>query len=334
MRPRRASIAALVVTALASASGWAQEAPLEVARRDLIAQAEAAAAASDHALAVRLAERAREIRVTPTLQYFLAREHLALDHPVEALDYSGSCARAAEADLALRNREAVLEACRELVAQAQPRVGRVTVRVASPCPEGLTVRVREAELSASLYDVAVPMTPGAALVEARAPGFLAFRSEVLITAGQTASVDVRLDPTPVAVPIVAPIVAPPRAVQTPHVTPRPRDRSVGPWIVGGAGAAALVLGGVFFGLSAGARGDRDAACEGGCLPDALNDDRRYVNFLMATNASLLVGAVALAGGATWFLVSRATQHDAQRAGLSAGLAPTAGGLSLGLRGRF
>jgi len=341
MRQGIASGALLTTLCLWGASALAQESPADVARRGLIVQAEAAAAAGDHAQAVQLAERAARLRVTPTIQYFLAREHLALGHPVEALGYSGACARAAEADVTLRNRDGVLQACRAIVTESEARVGRVTVRVPSPPPQGLVVRVQQAELPATLHDVPYPVLPGVVVVEASAPGHLPFRREVQVAASQTEPVEVRLEAEPVVVepvPVVAPpVVLPPTVAVAPPVVAPPRGASVGPWIVAGSGVVALALGGVFFGLASGERSDRIAACDVNglnCSPEALTHDRRYESYLTATNVALAVGAAAVLGGATWFIVDRLTHRGEGRATLRWDVSPLAGGLTLGLGGRF
>lgn len=333
MRQRIASLAGLAATGLASAPTRAQENPAYVARLDLIAQAEAAATAGDHAQALRLAERAAALHVTPTLQYFLAREHEALDHPVEALGYSRACARSAEADLSLRNRDAVLQACRAIVASTERRVGRITVHVPSPALPGLAVRVQQVELPTTLYGVPYPVVPGAVVVEASAPGRLPFRREVQVAASETSTVDVHLDAAPVVV--ATPVVLPVAPVARPVAAPS-RGTGAGPWIVAGTGAAALVLGGVFYALASGERSDRDAACDHGidCRPEAQTHDERYASYLTATNVALGVGAAAVAGGATWFLVSRLGRRDATRSALRWNVSPSASGLTLGLGGSF
>ncbi len=324
----------LAAVALASAAASAQDSPTEVARRELIAQAEAAATAGDHARAVQLGERAAQLRVTPTVQYFLAREHLALDHPVEALGYSGACARAAEADPTLRNREGVLAACRTIVTTSEARVGRVTVHVASDAPAGLTVRLRGVVLPSTLYDVAYPVTPGAVVLEASAPGHLPLRREVTITAGRTEAVDVRLDPEPVVVaptPAVVPaavVVVPPRVVAA-----TPRNYSIGPWIVVGGGAAAFILSGVFYGLASSEMSARDGLCPAPCVdptPEARTHDVQYGEHIERTNIALGVGAALVVGGGVWLLVDRLSHRESTGPALRGLVTPT----SIGLAGRF
>jgi hypothetical protein len=327
MNLRIAAVGTFAAVAVLGAHATAQESPADIARRDLIAQAEAAAAEGDHARALQLGERAAQLRVTPTLHYFLAREHLALDHPVEALGYSGACARAAEADLALRNRDAVLAACRAIVVTTEGQVGRVTVRVPPDAPAGLTVRVRGETLAPTLYDVAYPVTPGTVVLEASAPGHAPMRHEVTVAARQTVAVDVRLDAAPAVVPTAA-AVAPP--VAAPPVTLTSRDRSVGPWIVAGGGAAVLVLGGVLYALAVGQREARDGTCVPGCQAEAEAHDGRYASYLTATNVAIGVGAAAVVGGAAWWILDRYGRREARGLALRGLVTPT----SVGLAGRF
>ncbi|MDB4929319.1 MAG: hypothetical protein JWM10_1803, partial [Myxococcaceae bacterium] len=282
-----------------------------------------------HARAVQLGERAAQLRVTPTIHYFLAREYLALDRPVEALAYGGSCARAAEADATLRNRDSVLQACRAVVADTERRVGRVTVRVPAPVPAGLVVRVRGSDLSPALYDVAYPVGVGVVVVEASAPGRRPFRRELRVAAGRIEAVEVSLEVAPVAAAAVA---APVARVPVEPVDSRPRP--VGPWILAGGGVAGLVLGAVFYGLATGAQHDRDVATDGMDATGAESFDRSYAGSLEAANWSYAIGAAALVGGATWFVIDRVTRRGSRPAALGLNVAPTARGLTLGLGGVF
>lgn len=324
----------LATIALMGGVASAQDGPTEVARRELIAQAEVAATAGDHARAVQLGERAAQLRVTPTIQYFLAREHLALDHSIEALGYSGACARAAEADLTLRNRDGVLAACRAIVTTTEARVGRVTVHVPSDAPAGLTVRLRGAVFPSTLYDVAYPVTPGAVVLEASAPGHLPLRREVTITAGRTEAVDVRLDPEPVVVVAPTPAVVPAAVVVVPPrvaAPPTPSSYSIGPWIVVGGGAAAFILAGVFYGLASSEQSARDGLCDTPCAdPEAAEHDTRYGDHIERTNVALGVGAALAAGGAAWLLIDRLTHRESTGPALHGLVTPT----SIGLTGRF
>jgi len=293
-----------IAVSLQAGIARAQEPADEVARRELIAQAEDAAAAGEHARALDLARRANALRPSASLTYFLAREHRALDQRVDALDLARACLRAAQADAALRNRDTILQACEAVRASVEPRVGRVVVRVPADAPAGLTVRVGGRAVLPALWGVAFPVMPGALDLVAAAPGFAPLSRTLDVAEGALAEADIALTPeTPAPPPTPAlppPTPAPPRIA--PSVT---RSQPAGPWVVAGFGVAGFALAGVFYGIATSARTERDAACvTAGCADIAQAHDARYADMLTATNVALGVGGAAVAGAVAWFLVAR------------------------------
>ena len=191
---RVASLAQSLVVGVALA--WAAPASAQdgadAARRALIADAAAASQAGDHARAIELAARAAALRATPSLRYFLAREHLAVGHPVEALALAGECASGARADREVHNREALVARCEAVAAEAERGVARLTVQVPTPAPEGLRVTVGGSVLAPPLYAVAVPVVPGPTEVTASAPGRDPFRVTITLAAGARETLAVTL----------------------------------------------------------------------------------------------------------------------------------------------
>lgn len=129
--------------ALACSAQAAAQPSTDAVRRALIADATTASQAGDHARAIELATRAAALRATPSLQYFLAREHLAAGHARDALALAGECVSGARADPEVHNREALLARCASVAAEAERGVARLTVLVPTPAPEGLRVTVAE-----------------------------------------------------------------------------------------------------------------------------------------------------------------------------------------------
>jgi hypothetical protein len=308
----------LVLFALVPRLASAQDDPAQSARRELVAQADAASQAGDHVRALELARRAATLRVTPSLTAFLAREHQHLDQRVEALDQARACLREVALDATLRNRETIVQVCETVRAEVEPRVGRLELRVAANAPAGLVVQVGGRAVLPALFGVATPVMPGAMRVVAEAPGHVRFEREVTATEGALTVVDVALSPEapppPPPPPPPAPVVVPPRVIP-PVAAPQPTPSSpgVGPWVLGGAGVAGLALAGVFFGLAGSAQAERDAACPvpercpnaaAGAVADARDDD--YATRLTATNVALAVGAAALTGAVVWYVVARVT----------------------------
>lgn len=320
MSRRRASWSLVVALVASSRVVVAQTSTEEGARRELLSQAEQAADRGEHARALDLAQRASSIRPSTSLVAFMARELRALDRRVEALDQAGQCLREVAADATLRNRDTLRDACEAVRASVEPRVARLTVRVADTTLSGLTVRVGEHTLVPALYGVPSPVMPGSVVVSAAAPGFAPFTQRVDAHEGEVREVEVSLAalPPPPSAPAEAP--PPPRVAPVLPPTPPPRaSMGPGPWIVGGVAVASVGVAGILYGLAMRARDDRDARCpqpERGCPPEADDDDARYAERLVGTNVALAIGATAAVGAAAWLVVWRLT-HSASSAAPSA-----------------
>jgi hypothetical protein len=312
-RPWILACALIVSTASAEAQVGA-----DVARRSLIDEATVASRAGDHARAIELATRALALRATPSLRLFLAREHLRAGHAVEALAQAGECATRARGDATVPDRDATLARCEAVAREAEPGVARLTVRVAAPAPEGLRVTVRGEVVASALYDVAWPLAPGEASVDATAEGRVAFHRVLTLTAGARETVDVALAEPEVVAPPVAPVVvappviAPPVVVVVPprverRVTPAP---SRAPWVVVGVGVAGLVAGGVLGALALGAQSSRDAACPSAARCDAAlarSYDATMRDLGLGANVGLFAGGALVVGGVVWWLIARPTR---------------------------
>jgi hypothetical protein len=317
---------------LAPSIAAAQTTPNDASRRALLEQAERAYAHGDHAAALRLAQRAGETRMTPSVLLLIAQEHNALGHTLDALAAAESCLRVAEADPSVPQRREILSLAGRLRDALRARVSYVTVRVAPEAPEGLRVFVQGAELAAGQWGVAQAALPGATTVVASAPTG-SFESRVMLDAGGASTVDVVLTPR-----------------RAPEVTPEPqatrgpasnwlleRGGGAAPWIVLGTGGALLATSVVFFVLRSGARDDRDALCRVSvCSADDLRAQADYDqsarNYSIVANVTLGAGIVAAAAGTAWILIARRSARPSSA--LRWQLAPTRDGLSLGLGGTF
>lgn len=281
----------------------------DAARRALIADAAAASQAGDHARAIELAARAAALRATPSLRYFLAREHLAVGHPVEALALAGECASGARADREVHSREALVARCEAVAAEAERGVARLTVQVPTPAPEGLRVTVGGSVLAPPLYAVAVPVVPGPTEVTASAPGRDPFRATITLDAGarETLAVTLAEPPSPPPPPRPDAIVTTPLSTPPPQPPRTPGGAGAGPWVLVGVGALGMVVGGVFGAVSIDAQDSRDAACPSTTRCDggaAERLDARYREAALEANVAFVLGGVSLAAGLTWWLVAR------------------------------
>ncbi|MBI5514569.1 MAG: hypothetical protein HY909_12415 [Deltaproteobacteria bacterium] len=339
-----------------------QAPPVEVVRAELITEARAASRAGDHPRAIDRASRAWQLRGTPSLAYLLAREHLAAGHAVEALTWATTCERGAEADVALRDRAALRATCGELRASSDARVGRITLRLGAP-PPGFRVELDGAAMPVALLGLPYPVEPGVVRLRAEAPGHREVAEDVQVAAGSSVEVTIAMEPLPQAPPpqTTAPYTTPPQttapqttlqlppaeAPSVPQAAPplgphgplrTPTAPLVGPWVLFGSGAGALLLGLGFYALASSQRAERDLRCPAEpALPcpdaeGASDYDDRYRGLLVATNASFVVGATALLGGALWWWLSSPRARDRRRGALSLHGGP--GTLVVTLRGAW
>lgn len=314
--------ARILACALAVSSSSAEaQVGADVARRSLIDAAAAAARAGDHARALALGGRALALRATPSLRLFLAREHLRAGHPVEALAQAGECVTRARGDETVPDRAATLARCEAVAQEAEQGVARLTLRVTAPAPEGLRVTVRGEVVAPALYDVAWPLAPGEASVDATAEGRVAFHRGLTLTAGASETVDVTLvapeaPAPPVAPPVIAPPVIIPPVIAPPVRGPPRGDRRVAPasptapWIVVGVGFAGILAGGVLGALALGAQSSRDAACPSYERCDgaaARSHDATMRDLGLGANVGFIAGGALVAGGVAWWLIARATR---------------------------
>ena len=187
----------------------------------------------------------------------------------------------------------------------EPRLAFLSIGVRGQPPEGFRVTYDGSPVPPDAFGTAVPRDLGIHVVEATAPGWKPWRSEVRLASAGRSEVVV---PPLVADGAVAPPPPPPprqgaRAVEN---EPPRTQRTIG-IVVGAVGLAALGTGGIFGLLASGALGDAKDACLSypvGCTsPDATsaNDDAR--TFSTLSTVGVIGGGVLVAGGLALFLTA-------------------------------
>lgn len=325
---RTASVLATVAV-LAAPVAEAQDAAALATRRELIEQATQARDANDHARALGLAVRAAQISMTPSLRLFIAQEQRALGRLADALGNAEQCAREAQIDTSLRNRDVILATCQSLANELRPRVGRVVVSVVSP-PPGLQVTVGGNPLREALWGVPYVVTPGRVTIEARAEGYLPFQQEIEVPPGRSVDVQVRLERSsePSRSSSESSVAVSTPASSNEPQGPRARTGpGIGPFVVMGVGAAGLITFGVFAGLRAMTL-DR--------CPDNLCPDQTTINtvhtYTTVANVSFIAGGVCLAGGLAWWLLGSLGRERPSSTAFQ--ISPTGDGLAFTIRGRL
>lgn len=302
----------LVVPSVARAQSSADLA----ARQDLVARADQARTAGDHARALDLAQRAGAIRMTPSLQLMIAQEQRSLGQLVDSYASALACARSAQADLSAANRADIIETCTSVSRALEPQLGRVRLRLPADLPSDTRVLLAGVEVSAAVRDVPRVVMPGQVTVDASAEGRTAFRRTLRVDAGAVAEVVIEL----------------PRSLTTP-TTVAGRGPGAGPWVLAGLGVASFAAAGVLYALAGSARDDRDARCPTDCYPDAQDHDARYRDMLTGTNVAIGVGGALLAGGAIWYVIARVSSTRSEGAPAVA-VVPSSGGVLMSGALRF
>jgi hypothetical protein len=112
----------------------------------------------------------------------------------------------------------------------------------------------------------------------------------------------------------------------------------GPWVIAGIGALSFGAAGVFGGvLRANALNDRAASCHAAtmsCDPSAADAQSRVESATLMTNVALVVGGVAVAGGALWWLLGQPLPRSSRRMTWTWGIEPTVGGSFLRVGGNL
>lgn len=161
----------------------------------------------DHGRALRLAQEAAAIRVTPSLRLFLSEEHEFLSreadggaHLLDAAREASQCIRDAAATPVLTERERIVQSCTRVLNRINTRVARVRVRVEAPAAETVRVRLRGESLDPAQWNVSLPMLPGEVLVDADREGHAPFQQRLQTVAGSVYDVTVAWPEAHVAAP--------------------------------------------------------------------------------------------------------------------------------------
>jgi hypothetical protein len=174
----------------------------------------------------------------------------------------------------------------------EPRVPRLTVKVAPGAPEGTRVLVDDVALPPSAWNTALELDPGPHAIRAEAEGHAPFRTSVVLAEKDATSVEVTFEE-----PQGAPPKAPPLPPKQPEGSPE-RDPRIAPLVVTGLGAATVAVG---LGFGWAAIQKRKEVCTGpGCDPDAYADGKA-----LARTSTIVtgVGLAAAASGIVWYVLT-------------------------------
>lgn len=287
--------------------------------------------AGNYASALQALREVAQVRMTPNIRYHIALCEEKLGKLVAALGGY---------ELALGEAESLgPEFHKEVEARAndlRSRIPKLVIERGTGA-QAANIELDGVSLGASSIGVEVPLDPGPHDVTAKAPGYKIYTTTVEVAESKVERVSVKLDK-------LTPEEAAPRVQPNsgqPSVTEPTKPSRLIPYIIGGAGAAALLNSGVFYILQRNKDSELNSLCGGtDCtkLPSAsrphataLNDKLR--TYSTVTQISLVAGIVALGTAATLILTEPKTAKP-KSAWFFAPEAPGANLAGLSMRGQF
>ncbi|MES1174059.1 MAG: hypothetical protein ABUL62_06995 [Myxococcales bacterium] len=271
----------------------------------------------DYATAEDLFRRADSLVHAPTLELDHARALVGLGKLVEGHERYEQVIREGVAPNApWQWKAAVVEAQAELVA-VNRRMAWLTITVHGG--KAPAVQIDGKGVPGAALGVPRATNPGPHLVSASAEGFLANEGKITLSEGQTAEIELALEPDPNAVTVVPPPKAP-RVVVVEAAPPPPTgpDRTL-PIVLLSAGGAAIVVGAVTGVLALNARSELVSACGGRkCEPtteteyeDYRQQRDKFRGLGTASGVAFAMGAAAtLGGGALWLFTGGSSSSSA------------------------
>ncbi len=327
---RRLAVLALVASTCVASPLLAQSAKSGSAEaEELFKQGRAALEARDYATAcARFSSSLAIERAVGTL-ISLAQCEEASGRLASARQHWQEAADLADATNDRLNRGPV---ARKKVAELDPKVPRLVVRLAAGAPEGTTVQRDDVDLGSKVFGVALPVDPGPHVLTVVAPGRASRKYSITAAVGENV---VEVEPgTPDAAPVSPAPVAPAQPLAPAATASSPPSASHGgvrplAWVALGLGVVGVGVGS-YFGVDAMSKwSDAKNSCGTGC-PDgsrARNERSDALSGATVSTVSFVVGGVGLAAAAWLLLAPQAPETARLR------IEPSIGYGSAGLQAR-
>jgi hypothetical protein len=238
--------------------------------RELAAQGFAALQRKDFAKAEDFFRRADDLVHAPTLVLDHARALVGLGRLVEAHEGFAQVLREGVAPNAPWQWRTAVDAAKADLAAIEPRLAWLTVTVSGP--QAAEVQIDSKLLRQAALGVRLATDPGTHTVTVRADRFLPVQKVITLGEGQTAQLELTLEPDPAAPPLVHPKPAPEVILVKAPEVPKAKDNTLATILLT-AGGVGLATGAVTGFLALGVRSDLKASCGGGvCVP---SEDAEY-----------------------------------------------------------
>jgi hypothetical protein len=318
-------------SAPAHAEGSAEN---KAAARTLGIQGIQLAQKDDCAGAIPLLERAEALFHAPTILGSLGECQVKVGRIVEGTENLNRVAREQLAETAPPAFIQAQERARQVLAEALPKIARLTIVVA---PEGvvdLQVTVSGAPVSNALIGAARPTDPGEREVVASAPGYVTAKATVTLTEGGSETVQLTLEPDPNAQTLAAASSTSPQSSATGASGGTSTQRILG-YTGLGLGGALLIAGGVtgFMAFSKEKSLEESCPAKDQCDP-TFEDDLESANSLATMSTVFSIAGAAIGAGGVVLILTDTSPGGDKAEGARPSLAAVVGPSSLALRGAF
>ncbi len=300
----------------------------KAAARDLTIEGIRLAEAGDCESAIPKFERAEKLYHAVTILTWIGKCQLQMGRLVEGTETLNRVVREKLTDDAPDAYTDAQKDAQELIAEARPKIAKLTIRVVSEEGEvheleGLEVRVDSVQIAQALVGAPRPTDPGKHEVTVSAPGYHGTKDEIELGPGSREELTLTLQPNPQA-----------SAVATRARSDAGSDgstRKLVTWSLIGGGAAFLAAGGVMGGLALKQEGD--LTCEPNVPCDASQRDTLEGAKTKATLSTIFFGIGGAATATGIALLLTGSSEPKAKVG-STTLKPTLGWGSLGVVGQF
>lgn len=196
-----------------------------------------------------------------------------------------------------------LKIARGQIDKLRSAVPSLTLVLPPDAPRDARVRRDGTELSAAALGIALPVDPGAHVVTVEAPGRRASEQRFTVERGQKKTVELTVGGAATAEPATPPPASESAPADSAPAKPGQGQRVAG-FVVGGVGAATLILGAITGGLTLAKKSTIDANCSGtSCNHEGkLAADSAKTTGLVST-IGFSVGAAGLVAGTVLLLTA-------------------------------
>jgi hypothetical protein len=201
----------------------------------------------------------------------------------------------------------------------EPRLSKLTLRLAAGAPAGTTVKDGQVELGSGSFDLPLPLDPGKHRLLVNAPGHASRSFEITLLPGETRQLEIGPGAANGAAPLAPPITESPAPPADHGDTGEPgggSSRTLG-FVLGGVGVAGLAVGSIAGVMVLGKKSTADEHCGPvDCDQEGVNANDSGRTLGVVSTIGFVVGAASLGAGAYLILTSDSQRRTGTALGTS------------------